>query len=230
MSRPYADHGHQGHLVIDEHVVGPLMAYHDPTRDAGTQGHLVYNVQPISASVEPNTLVAKPTDIAEALTAMGPQRRCDRGDLVVTPMQAIEATESAQGGMGVGEPDGPAYTLTTRHDMGVFVEAPISFDPAQVTHPENRNRCGPGEPSPALTASGRPHVAYASSVRRLTPREYERLQGLPDDFTQIPWHGKSAPDGRRYKAVGNSMAVPVMRWIGERILLVDGILRERSSP
>lgn len=57
-------------------------------------------------------------------------------------------------------------------------------------------------------------------VRRLTPRECERLQGFPDDWTRIPWKGKPAeqcPDGPRYKAIGNSMAVPVMRWIGERI-------------
>lgn len=67
-------------------------------------------------------------------------------------------------------------------------------------------------------------------VRRLTPRECERLQGMPDDHTRIPWRNKSAedcPDTPRYKAIGNSMAVPVMRWIGERILIVDKILGEQ---
>ena len=57
-------------------------------------------------------------------------------------------------------------------------------------------------------------------IRRLTPLECERLQGFLDDYTQIEWHGKPAeqcPDSLRYKAIGNSMAVPVMRWIGERI-------------
>lgn len=54
-------------------------------------------------------------------------------------------------------------------------------------------------------------------VRRLTPIEVERLQGFPDDYTNIPWRGKTAPDSRRYKAMGNSMAVPVMRWLGQRI-------------
>ena len=61
-------------------------------------------------------------------------------------------------------------------------------------------------------------------VRRLTPRECERLQGFPDDYTRIPWRNKPAedcPDGPRYKAMGNSMAVPVMQWIGERIQMVD---------
>jgi DNA (cytosine-5)-methyltransferase 1 len=58
----------------------------------------------------------------------------------------------------------------------------------------------------------------AMQVRRLTPVECERLQGFADSWTNIPWRGKSeAPDGPRYKALGNSMAVPVMRWIGERI-------------
>lgn len=63
-------------------------------------------------------------------------------------------------------------------------------------------------------------VQYGMQVRRLTPVECERLQGFPDNHTLIGWRGKDAaecPDGPRYKAIGNSMAVPVMRWIGERI-------------
>jgi len=64
-------------------------------------------------------------------------------------------------------------------------------------------------------------VATASAVRRLTPTECERLQGFPDDYTLIPYRGKPASDGPRYKALGNSMAVPVMRWIGKRIQIVD---------
>jgi DNA (cytosine-5)-methyltransferase 1 len=67
----------------------------------------------------------------------------------------------------------------------------------------------------------KPHVLTGMAVRRLTPRECERLQGFPDDYTRIPWRGKAdTPDGPRYKALGNSMAVPVMRWIGERIAAV----------
>lgn len=68
-------------------------------------------------------------------------------------------------------------------------------------------------------------------VRRLTPRECERLQGFPDDWTKIPYRGKPAdecPDGPRYKAIGNSMAVPVMRWIGERIAMAE--MKERRCP
>ena len=69
-------------------------------------------------------------------------------------------------------------------------------------------------------------------VRRLTPRECERLQGFPDDYTAIPWRGKPAsdcPDGPRYKALGNSMAVPVMRWIGERIDMVSAIIANQEA-
>lgn len=68
-----------------------------------------------------------------------------------------------------------------------------------------------------------PPIIDGSSVRRLTPRECERLQGFPDDYTLTPHRGKPAADGPRYKALGNSMAVPVMRWIGERIQHVEGL-------
>lgn len=74
------------------------------------------------------------------------------------------------------------------------------------------------------TASG-PTLLQAMRVRRLMPIECERLQGFPDGYTAIPWRGKPAdqcPDGPRYKALGNSWAVPCVRWIGERI---DRMLR-----
>jgi DNA (cytosine-5)-methyltransferase 1 len=58
-------------------------------------------------------------------------------------------------------------------------------------------------------------------VRRLTPTEAEFLQGLPRNYTLVPYNGKPAADAPRYKALGNSMAVNVMRWIGERIQMVE---------
>jgi len=72
-----------------------------------------------------------------------------------------------------------------------------------------------------------PAVMHSMAIRRLTPKECERLQGFPDDWTKIPYRNKDAdqcPDGPRYKACGNSMAVPVMRWIGERINLIESML------
>ena len=65
-------------------------------------------------------------------------------------------------------------------------------------------------------------VALSTVVRRLTPRECERLQGLPDDWTLVPYRGKPASDAPRYKAIGNGMAMPVLRWIGQRIAMVEG--------
>lgn len=81
-----------------------------------------------------------------------------------------------------------------------------------------------------LTATDHHAVSDGLQVRRLTPTECERLQGFPNNHTQIPWRGKPAadcPDSPRYKAIGNSMAVPVMRWIGERIEQVNQI-KEQS--
>ncbi|MBF6987228.1 DNA cytosine methyltransferase [Cupriavidus sp. IK-TO18] len=74
------------------------------------------------------------------------------------------------------------------------------------------------ERTPCLDAnSPAPALLTALQVRRLTPRECERLQGFPDDYTLVPVRNKPAADGPRYKALGNSMAVPVMAWIGLRI-------------
>ena len=83
------------------------------------------------------------------------------------------------------------------------------------------------EPSFALTKAHSHAVGTNMAIRRLTPKECERLQGFPDDWTKIPYRNKEAdqcPDGPRYKACGNSMAVPVMRWIGERINLIESML------
>lgn len=85
-----------------------------------------------------------------------------------------------------------------------------------------------GPTSPALTQGnkegwGAIGVSDRYGVRRLTPLEWERLQGFPDGWTLVPYRGAPAKDSPRYKAIGNSMAVPVMAWIGRRIALVDAI-------
>ena len=69
-----------------------------------------------------------------------------------------------------------------------------------------------------------------SYIRKLTPLECERLQGFPDNWTNIPWRGGAqAPNGLRYEAIGNSMAVPVMRWIGRRIQKVADLIEARKG-
>jgi DNA (cytosine-5)-methyltransferase 1 len=96
---------------------------------------------------------------------------------------------------------------------------------------ENFNAIKETQIAPAMTTKGYGvtqnagglGIRQAMAVRRLTPVECERLQGFPDNYTDIQPKGKATPDGPRYKALGNSMAVPVMRWIGERIAQVEGI-------
>lgn len=86
---------------------------------------------------------------------------------------------------------------------------------------------GQSDPMFTLQAGAQHGVGVPSAVRRLTPRECERLQGFPDDYTLIPYRNGMAADGPRYKALGNSMAVPVMRWIGERIAAVEALSAPR---
>jgi DNA (cytosine-5)-methyltransferase 1 len=88
---------------------------------------------------------------------------------------------------------------------------------------------GGGPVSSALVKEQIPGVQIGAAVRRLTPRECERLQGFPDGYTLVNVRGKPAADGPRYKALGNSMAVPVMRWIGERIQLVESTLSQQKA-
>ena len=85
------------------------------------------------------------------------------------------------------------------------------------------------ERTPPIKANHPPAMANSMQVRRLTPTECERLQGFEDGHTKIPYRNKSAdecPDGPRYKALGNSMAVPVMKWIGERIMRTEKIFND----
>lgn len=111
-------------------------------------------------------------------------------------------------------------------------ENAICFDTTQITSATNRSNPQPGDPCHPLAAGAHAPAVAGLAVRRLTPRECERLQGFPDDFTKIPYRNKPAdkcPDGPRYKALGNSMAVPVMQWIGKRIKLVSETLFEKRS-
>ena len=108
----------------------------------------------------------------------------------------------------------------------------VAFDvPVNLTDHQGDRCVAPGDVHPTLPSESANNGGGAGSltydgyaVRRLTPTECERLQGFPDGWTRIPYRGKDAdacPDGPRYKALGNSMAVNVMRWIGQRIDAVD---------
>ncbi|WP_432315847.1 DNA cytosine methyltransferase [Collinsella aerofaciens] len=190
----------------------------------------------------PNTALSQyGTEIAGCLTARGDSSPCaDRGQNIVcmTGTQAhchisdeisgcltahmgkddapvvvggsnlqtyvCETAHSGSNGLGIGADGDPAFTLLANHPH--MIAAGVVDSRAN----NNGNESESGQ-SPML-------------VRRLTPLECERLQGFPDEHTLIAWKGRPAeecPDGPRYKAIGNSMAVPVMRWIGRRIAAAD---------
>jgi DNA (cytosine-5)-methyltransferase 1 len=138
---------------------------------------------------------------------------------VLEPIALAENTIGRQpqnGGNGDGFTEGgPMYTLNATGVHGIS----YGFEPGITKREGDPNRFVE-EMTPTLRAQmGDNQIATVNSmaVRRLTPVECERLQGFPDYYTDIKLKGKPTPDGPRYKALGNSMAVPVMRWIGERI-------------
>jgi DNA (cytosine-5)-methyltransferase 1 len=104
-----------------------------------------------------------------------------------------------------------AYSIREDAGANTFSATPLAVTPAlQALRPSVQSH------------HAQTFVADSARVRRLTPTECERLQGFPDGFTDIPWRKKdTSPDGLRYKALGNSMAVPCMQWIGDGIDLVD---------
>ena len=110
------------------------------------------------------------------------------------------------------------------HQGGAAIVQPIPFDTTQITSKANYSKPKEGDPCHPLAAGDHPPaIAQTMAVRRLTPVECERLQGFPDGYTDIKLKNKPTPDGPRYKALGNSMAVPVMAWIGKRIQEVENI-------
>lgn len=191
--------------------------------------------------------------------ANGPGRSVDSADslqVVGTLWAGRRSAEGAERSLLI--PD-VSNSLSARDGKGqatnCYQGPPLVVDLVQATSPDNRSNSRPGDPAPALASTSRPIAFHARQdpdsgdvthpldtdgtsigvsgpfgVRRLTPRECERLQGFPDDFTRIPMVRRGdkviawAKDSPRYKAIGNSMAVPVMRWIGEGIALVDSVL------
>lgn len=134
------------------------------------------------------------------------------------------------GGKGALVQEGVSGTLATGNDQTLF--QPLDFRHAEVGEETDATQAIQAKSTGDYSPNYPPGTTDGYVVRRLTPRECERLQGMPDDHTLIPWRGKPAeecPDGPRYKAIGNSMAVPVMRWIGERIQMVDEILGEGET-
>ena len=144
--------------------------------------------------------------------------------------------------LGVGKENDPMFTLTTvdKHavafdtynqtisDVNQTIKSPqggVNESIGTVFHTiaPTLTTNDPSRSPQSTEVTQQVNAVYQSSmaVRRLTPKECERLQGFPDDYTDMKPKGKDTPDGPRYKALGNSMAVPVMRWIGKRIQMVE---------
>ena len=199
------------------------------------QSHSQFGVDPLASTVKARDH-KQFTDLVVYETHPADSRVREMGDVCQTvtsrwgtgggnvpiALQDISGRDKAQNGRGWND-EGVSYTLDAAATQGVAysiredaIAGNFSATPLQVT--------------PALQAlrpSVQSHhaqtfIAQQMAVRRLTPIECERLQGFPDNYTNIAWRGKpESPDSLRYKAMGNSMAVPCMKWIGERIEMVE---------
>lgn len=140
------------------------------------------------------------------------RRQEDDVNLVARPI-AFDARQSDA--VVCGDKAGPL-------DTDAFSQA-VAFVPEVAATMVSRSSRGGGQTNSPGHNADQELVAMSWAVRRLTPLECERLQGFPDGYTLIPRGSKLAADGPRYKALGNSMAINCMRWIGERIALVDAM-------
>jgi DNA (cytosine-5)-methyltransferase 1 len=159
-----------------------------------------------------------------------PTLRSEPGDnqLAVAQPIAFKVRGGCEGGgKGYLGQEDQAFTISATQDQQIA--QPLYYE----SHPNDSRVNGPKDVADTVSArygtggGNTPLVQQPMAIRRLTPKECERLQGFPDDWTKIPYRNKPAdqcPDGPRYKACGNSMAVPVMRWIGERINLIESML------
>ena len=138
-----------------------------------------------------------------AFNTWGGEPRSDRpnGGFYVEENAETSKTLDSQGGLNPSASQG-----------GTVVASPVAFNSYQRTEQDVTWPLGASDGRKVEVG-----VRSAMSVRRLTPRECERLQGFPGDYTAITYRNKPAADGPRYKALGNSMAVPCMWWIGMRI-------------
>lgn len=129
------------------------------------------------------------------------------------------------GSRGGGVEEGISPTLKKKDGVATNVNVPVAF--AQNSRDEVREMPYAGALAAEPGMKQQSFIRQQMAVRRLTPVECERLQGFPDDYTLIPVKKKLAADGPRYKALGNSMAVPVMSWIGQRIRMIDDWVKSK---
>lgn len=180
-------------------------------------------------------------EVAMCLNAGGMKRQDSESETLIPTIGGgfdAQAFDWQSGGDSRGLDPKPTAQLQ-RCQVPAVLE-PVTYDFFNVTAPVNRQSRTPGDPCHTLARSNAEHAHLVTpmQVRRLTPEECEALQGFPRGYTRIPWKlgywpadkhspevraavAEMCPDGPRYKALGNSWAVPVVRWIGERINKVE---------
>lgn len=184
-------------------------------------------------------LIASTGDVDHCLNAGGMGRQDYETETMVAHTLKAEGFDASEDGTGRGTPlvpaaftvkdyggdavEGISPTLRAGGHVGSHANAgvmpAVAFDLNQITSKTNRSQPDPAVHHTLPAATCPPHLALPWAVRRLTPTETLRLQGFPDMHTAITYRGKPAADGPQYRAHGNSMAVPVVRWIMERMRL-----------
>jgi DNA (cytosine-5)-methyltransferase 1 len=161
--------------------------------------------------------------IAHAIQAGALRENPDSGPDGVGVQEGLSYTLEAR-----AEVQAVSYSLRSDADRSDEAKTP-SIDANGVARIRDAGFNFYEEHAPTLDASSPHTVATAWAVRRLTPMECERLQGFPDGYTLIPVGNKMAADGPRYKALGNSMAINCMRWIGQRIQKVEAMTEKEMA-
>jgi DNA (cytosine-5)-methyltransferase 1 len=219
----------QGHLMPIMHSeVCPALKARDhkgPSSDGDGDGAILVPMQPIALAE--NTIGRKPENggNGDGFTDGGPMYT-----LNATGVHGVAQPIAFSGQMSNPQTDvDMTQTLGAKNPMAVA-------QPVYELHSQDSRVRELGDVCTTVSAAygtGGGNVPItlmqAMAVRRLTPVECERLQGFPDKYTDIQPKGKATPDGPRYKALGNSMAVPVMAWIGKRIQEVDAICKTQQK-
>ena len=151
----------------------------------------------------------------------------ETSNLIIYPINSQMAlrgctSNSPREGLGLGMAGDPAFTLQAQHSHAIAIQGNM-IGRSDTAGPQG---CGYDQSGLSFTLTNRDihGVSHKNIVRRLTPIECERLQGIPDNYTFIPYGKRMMPDSQRYKMLGNSKAVPVVRKIGERIELITKLM------
>ena len=222
---PYGDHQSREGIVVAHALRGEGF---DTSEDGTGRGTPIIPVCIHADAIDRSGVASTPSR-----SAQGKERLRHPGDGILQDGGAYSLMASGKphavafdlrGREGGAQLEGPHDTANIRAAEGGSSRSYLAFNSRQ-------DPCF----GPVTGALDRAHpqtqaVSGQSGVRRLTPLECERLQGFPDGWTDVPYRRRNhTPDGPRYKAMGNSMAVPVMRWIGQRIAAVEAILQARRG-